>query len=679
MIDIQKAAEFRLLLRQSPNDINLLKEAIEFFLSAGILEEASTYLLRYDGLVKNDAWTLAMQGALLGRQGDHLLAREYLEKSIEIEPGKSDVHYNLALTCLNLGDVSQAILHLRQTVKINPGDAMAWNDLGVMKSSIGHHNEAEGCFYKAIEAKPDLREAYINLTQVGQYLIEPKRALGIFHSYLINHDDDEIRIAYNSLRSLWLKDEVDRFRGLKVSLIAFSDFETDPDRKLRWGDYWFKKELGEALERLGCELVDDNADLLMHLFGVPVTNLPNAKVKAIWIHSHPDLVTPELLRRYDKLFCLSGSFIAKIEKAGFKANLLIGGTAKRPQKAEKKYDLVFVGNTKGKYGRKIIQDLEGDYTGLKVWGEGWENILPTENIGGIYYENARLPELYASAKISLNDHHEDMRREGFLNPRVFDILASGGFVISDQMIGLEKIFGKAVPTYTSPQQLRSLINKYLSDEKEREELALKGREISLRYSFDQMAAQVLLSIYGVGDADQISVRGSAKSPQQNDVNLEPAAVKVSTKPSGLRIGLDASGRSNYEIMPVISAYKLVSEYLPETELHICGDCNGSLPSEVYSHARIKRAENIDNCNLYVDCRLKFTSSLNVPETPSMILSPNMDQEFQVKGQQINLKVESRIDLERGRIWEYNDLVFKLAFAAENMKALLSKTVKEYAK
>ena len=39
-----------------------------------------------------------------------------------------------------------------------------------------------------------------------------------------------------------------------------------------------------------------------------------------------------------------------------------------------------------------------------------------------FFDNQRLNEIYTSSLITLNNHNEDIAREGFINPRIFDII-----------------------------------------------------------------------------------------------------------------------------------------------------------------------------------------------------------------------------------------------------------------
>ena len=136
-------------------------------------------------------------------------------------------------------------------------------------------------------------------------------------------------------------------------------------------------------------------------------------------------------------------------------------------------------------------------TGLdfKVWGNLWESILPKKYYGGRYWEYGRLEELYASAKITLNDHHPDMEREGFVSNKVFDILASGGFVISGKNRGLAPIFNDSVPEYESAEHLKELVEYYLDNPEKRQCLMGKGLKIAKTHTYAERAIQFAKGLF----------------------------------------------------------------------------------------------------------------------------------------------------------------------------------------
>lgn len=281
-----------------------------------------------------------------------------------------------------------------------------------------------------------------------------------------------------------------------IGIIAYSDFYETPVKRV-WGDYWFKENLTREFLKFGYPVNNSDPGIILHLFGEPLEKMPSGAYNMLWIHSHPDWITPQLLNKYQKIYCISKYFIRKIAKMGFEAELLMSPTNMTPLKMEKKYDIVFVGNTKQAAIRKVIRDIGRPPYDIKIWGWGWKGLIPDDWYGGEYFENERLNELYASSKIVLNDHHEDMQREGFINPRILDILASGGFVISDRVLGLGELLNDNIPVYDTPEELRIMINKYMNDDAGRDLLAEGGRDMALKYTYAVSCMEIIKHIESV--------------------------------------------------------------------------------------------------------------------------------------------------------------------------------------
>jgi spore maturation protein CgeB len=278
-----------------------------------------------------------------------------------------------------------------------------------------------------------------------------------------------------------------------LGIRAYSDFYDHPERKV-WGDYWFKEYLTREFVRSGYPIDNESPKVVLHLFGEPLADLTEDTYNILWIHSHPDWISAEILKKYRKIYCISGPFIRKILRMGFEADFLMVPTNMTRVFREKKYDIVFVGNARQNKTRKVIRDLGESPYRVKIWGWGWKGLVPAAWYGGDYYENAGLNELYASSRIVLNDHHDDMRREGFINPRILDVLASGGFVVSDDLPGINDLLDNSVPTYHTPEELHKLLDTYIRDDAERERLAGRGREIASRFTYAACCKEIMRHI-----------------------------------------------------------------------------------------------------------------------------------------------------------------------------------------
>jgi spore maturation protein CgeB/predicted SAM-dependent methyltransferase len=279
---------------------------------------------------------------------------------------------------------------------------------------------------------------------------------------------------------------------VKIRIRSRSDNDPDLSTRLLWGDHWVKHELGREFRRLGLSLVVKDPDVIIHLFGSPGDALPDNTYNVVWLYSHPDMVTTENLGQFDKILCASPDFMPKLKAMGYtNVEIMIPSTSKRPSEVPITHDIIFVGNARSRRpdGRSVVRHMGQTPYDFKVWGNLWEHILPTKYYGGRYWDYRKLDRLYASARITLTDHHPDMAREGFVSNKIFDILASGGFAISDRNPGLEKIFGKAVPQYESADHLQELVEFYLVNPDEREKLMFKGREIALNNTYRDRAIQ----------------------------------------------------------------------------------------------------------------------------------------------------------------------------------------------
>lgn len=210
---------------------------------------------------------------------------------------------------------------------------------------------------------------------------------------------------------------------MQVYIVAGSDVELDAERKLRWGDHWFKEGLGRALERQGHTPTEDvrEADVLVNCRGFAVERLPEWTWNILWIIGHPDTVTAAECQQYDAVFCESARFTEHLQQQGVACRHLPGASDMTPLEGPREHEAVFVGNWRE--GR--VLDPQG--MALEVWGEGWDGHLPEGAVWrGPYYPNERLGWLYATSALVLNDTHADMARWGFRNPRHYDILAVRG-------------------------------------------------------------------------------------------------------------------------------------------------------------------------------------------------------------------------------------------------------------
>ncbi|MGH8963179.1 MAG: glycosyltransferase [Jatrophihabitantaceae bacterium] len=280
------------------------------------------------------------------------------------------------------------------------------------------------------------------------------------------------------------------------------------DIGLQWGDTHFAGSLAGSLRALGQVVhVDrrtaregahrDFDDVTLVLRGLDLVAPRPGAISIMWVISHPDLVSAKECAAYDHVFAASTLWAGRMsERWGMRVDPLLQCTDARlfrPDAAEPDTAdaLVFVGNSRGVYRPSVKQTIE---VGLSpsVYGNGWTGLIPDELIRGTYVPNEKLAALYASSGAVLNDHWEDMRLDGFISNRVFDVLATGGRLISDDVAGLDELVGSAVRIVRSNADVAGLLaGDWRRQFPGREARLMTAEHVRAEHTFDVRARALL--------------------------------------------------------------------------------------------------------------------------------------------------------------------------------------------
>lgn len=152
-------------------------------------------------------------------------------------------------------------------------------------------------------------------------------------------------------------------------------------------------------------------------------------------------------------------------------------------------EVLFVGSNHSGKGRLSVNYAVNAKADLSVYGKFWETFLAPEYLKGGYIDNDELYKYYGGAKVVLNDHREDMRYFGFVSNRIYDVTASGGFVFTDYLPEIEKVYGNSIATYKNEQEFQDKLAYYLAHDEERQDMAKRAREITLKYFTNDVAAK----------------------------------------------------------------------------------------------------------------------------------------------------------------------------------------------
>lgn len=275
----------------------------------------------------------------------------------------------------------------------------------------------------------------------------------------------------------------------------------------QWGDWHFAQSLAGALRRLGHDAVVD----LREAVGRPTSYLDDVRlvirgldrvvpvpgqVNLMWVISHPDQVEADELRGYDHVFAAGARWATDVGASwGLPIEPLLQCTdatifTPRAAAPDSGDAVLFVGNSRNIY-RPSVEAAVKAGVDLAVYGGMWEQYLDPGMVRAPAVANTALPAMYRGAGVVLNDHWDDMRREGFWSNRLFDVAAAGGRVLSDHIEGTAAVFGPSVVTWRSPEHLTELLRRPVGELfPDDATIVANAQRIALDHSFDARARRL---------------------------------------------------------------------------------------------------------------------------------------------------------------------------------------------
>lgn len=151
---------------------------------------------------KTEAQRLTQKAAQRAKQGEHAKARDILKAVLELDPALTDSRRDLAMVCVELGEIEEAKNHLIEVLKLNPNDAWA---LVILANNYVREDEdfetAKRFLRRALQLKPDDLWAMNSLAAVLTQSGEAEEGMKLCEPILRKHPG--FGVTYMN-KALWL-------------------------------------------------------------------------------------------------------------------------------------------------------------------------------------------------------------------------------------------------------------------------------------------------------------------------------------------------------------------------------------------------------------------------------------------------------------------------------------------
>lgn len=119
---------------------------------------------------KSKSALLSTLGEINFGAGQILPAERNFQEAIKLNPGREDLHYNLAQIYEVKGDIPSAVEAYKKEIEVSPKNLKAYNNLGLIYKNTNRLNEAAMCFQKVVELDPAEPRGYILLATTYERL-----------------------------------------------------------------------------------------------------------------------------------------------------------------------------------------------------------------------------------------------------------------------------------------------------------------------------------------------------------------------------------------------------------------------------------------------------------------------------------------------------------------------------
>lgn len=289
----------------------------------------------------------------------------------------------------------------------------------------------------------------------------------------------------------------------------------------------FAESLAAALRRAGqVAAVQDgrstgftiDADVAVDLDGVTEPPLPATATTVLWATDDVDRINPDRVRGYDHAFSAAPLWCEQVwNRERIAVRSLLNCTDPEKFFVTSAFPVpditsVHVGDQQPWRQVSVYGSIHQSFRvggRFRVHGRGWDKQIPPQYIGDPIRSLDELREIYQTAHYVTVDHRPELRDLGLISSQVFDVLAAGGNLLSDEVAGLDDVFGGRVAIYRNWLELAwsyalDSLCYYPTDSGK----AKVAAEIREHHSFDARA-RTLIEAVTTGSPNGVAARTSA--------------------------------------------------------------------------------------------------------------------------------------------------------------------------
>jgi len=292
----------------------------------------------------------------------------------------------------------------------------------------------------------------------------------------------------------------DAIRMIDYDLISFDDRQHIIPGRLRYRIPWFHRlDLEHINKKLLTLAKKSKPDIALITGGhrIQPESIQILKgmgiVTILWTIDPPRHFLPilESAPAYDHLFCQGTEAIELLEQAGIRGAHWLpmacdpchhhSVTIQDSEKEKYTHDIAFVGSF---YPVRAALFESIAHFNFAIWGPGWDRLEKTSPLNkcvkGLHTRPFEWLKIYSSVKIVLAPHYQDTEKcfpVYQASPRVFEAMACGAFVLSDNQRDVFTLFkdGEHLARFDHATDLVDKVGFYLDHPEMRKTIAGKGK------------------------------------------------------------------------------------------------------------------------------------------------------------------------------------------------------------